>query len=60
MLTELAQVYTMKKGLRRVTFVLFTDGCYCQIYKDGSMSEITNDFADLFLTLICRGWKPIN
>lgn len=57
MIVEDAQIYVMRKGLKRVTFALFEDGCYCQIYKNGSMSEVCNDFADLFLTLVSRGWR---
>lgn len=59
MLTELSQIYTMRKGFRRVTFALFADGCYRQVYKDGTMSEVCNDFADLFLTLCRQGWKGV-
>lgn len=57
MIVEDAHIYVMSKGFKRVTFALFTDGCYRQIYKNGSMSEVCNDFADLFLTLTSRGWR---
>ena len=60
MFAETTKLYVMRKGLKRITFALFTDGCYRQVYKDGSMSEVCNDFADLFLTLCRQGWKGVD
>lgn len=57
MFTEVTKIYVMRKGFKRVTFALFTDGCYCEIYKNGKTSDICNDFADLFITLVNKGWK---
>lgn len=57
MFTENTKIYVMRKGMRRATFALFSDGCYRQVYKNGTMSAICNDFADLFLTLCRQGWK---
>lgn len=57
MIVENAQIYIMRKGFKKAVFALFEDGCYRQIYKNVSMSEVCNDFADLFLTLTSRGWR---
>lgn len=59
MVTECCEIVTMvKRGIfpRKAVFLVNTDGTYRQHNHNG-MSELTNDFADLFLTMSANGWE---
>lgn len=61
MITENTEIVKMvKNGIirKQATFAVNQDGTYRQINADG-MSALTNDFADMFLTLISKGWKLV-
>lgn len=57
MLPELCQIVTLKKLFQTARFAVFADGCYRQLYDNGTYSDICNDFADIYITLRVKGWK---